>query len=396
MQQTGDHEPATDTTTRPRRVLGARPGSGPPETRNRLLAAGEPVDDEMRASTLAPQWGPLAGSAALIALSLLAVMVVWPSSGDGLVPRVATVDGLAGLVVGAFLVDRLLTFMPPTLWASHSPAEREAAVAVLRFGWGAVIAAVFVAVTGLQAVQALVGDAGDVSPELDRAFAVLAIAGGTVGLAGLSSALNPKPMTDQSLAKNPGKARVTDDEMPTMPPPHGFAYLFGATMLGVAVVVAALKASGDSTGVDLLGAEAGADATAALVIRFGLLLLAAGVVQQLVALVDRTLINAKMPVAEEARGLVLGGLAVVLGVLFAAGLDVYLLHNLGFFGTAPGVAGAGSAVDAALASATDAERIFDLFITGVVIAAGTKPLNDLSMRLRTAKRDGQQRMASAA
>ncbi len=389
------------------------PGRGGIEPRGRLFTSSAPTD-QARAEQLAPQFGPFLLMIVLVGASIAAVTVVWPSSGNGFTPRVATVDGLAGLVVGAFLVDRLLTFLPPTVsryrdglqlsrWMSfpgirmitgkqpatdrtdRTPEEREAAIAVLRIGWGAVLGAAFVGITGLRAVQALVGDAGNVSVEVDRAIAVLALAGGTVGLTSLSSALSAKSLTDTELKSQPKKARETADGKKTAPPTAALAYLVGLAILCASFGAAWFKASGDTAGVDLLGVDQAADATTALVIRFGLLLLAAGIVQQAVALIDRAFTSAGKPVAEEARGPLLGGVAVGLGVAAAAAMDIYLLHNLGFFG----VSGS-TTLDAGLAASTDLERVFDLFITGVVIAAGTKPLSDVATRMRKAKANGQQ------
>jgi len=73
---------------------------------------------------------------------------------------------------------------------------------------------------------------------------------------------------------------------------------------------------------------------------------------------------------------------VLLGVLFARGFDLYLLHNLGFFGAE----GQPSQKFAdALKGSSEGARLSDAFLTGVAIAAGTKPLHDLSSRLRKAK-----------
>ena len=68
---------------------------------------------------------------------------------------------------------------------------------------------------------------------------------------------------------------------------------------------------------------------------------------------------------------------MVLGVAAARIFDLYLLHNLGFFGT-------GTDLNAGITASTDAANWGDTFLTGVVIAAGTKPLHDLASRLKKA------------
>src|SRR5512133_3499106 len=80
--------------------------------------------------------------------------------GDGpFVPRVETIDALAGLAAGAFLVDRLLTFIPPLgTGANRSPKQRTADLDFLRIGYGAVVGALFVSLTDLRAVAALTGE----------------------------------------------------------------------------------------------------------------------------------------------------------------------------------------------------------------------------------------------
>lgn len=355
-----------------------------PTTLGGLLVEEELTPSE-RLTTLAPKRGPFLFAALLVAVSVAAAM--FTSTGDGFKPRIATVDGLAGLVVGAFLVDRLLTFLPPTIRKTRTPEEREAGVAVLRWGWGSVFGAGFVLATGLGGAQALAGDSAGVSVGVDRAIAVLAIAGGVVGITGLVSALNPKPLTDTNLKPTPEdpteRAGTTADGKRTVPPPRPAAYGAGLAMVALAFGLAVLVAGGDKDGVNLVGVEKDADATTALVVRFGIVLLAAGIVQQAVAWIDRGCISAGYPVAESARGPLLGGIAVALGTVAAWAMDLYLLHNLGFFGVT-------TDLNVGLAASESIERDFDLFVTGVVVAAGTKPINDLAARLRKAKDKGQQ------
>jgi hypothetical protein len=57
---------------------------------------------------------------------------------------------------------------------------------------------------------------------------------------------------------------------------------------------------------------------------------------------------------------------------------------IGFFGAAPGVP-----LNDALAGSSDASHWADAFLTGVAIAAGTKPLHDIASRLRKAKKKQQ-------
>ena len=78
---------------------------------------------------------PAAGlSIGLLAIAIGVTVVV--SGGDGFTPRVPTLDALAGLVVAAFAVDRLLTFIPPIL-ADAKPDQRARDIDALRWGWGA-------------------------------------------------------------------------------------------------------------------------------------------------------------------------------------------------------------------------------------------------------------------
>ena len=126
----------------------------------------------------------------------------------------------------------------------------------------------------------------------------------------------------------------------------------------------------------MLGPDKPADGTVALIVRFGLVLLAAAIVEQIAGFVGLAFGFAKSD-----KPLLLGGLAVVLGVAAARVFDLYLLHNIGFYGARPGVE-----LDASLAASSGLERWQDAFLTGVVIAAGTKPLHDVASRLRKAKR----------
>lgn len=110
----------------------------------------------------------------------------------------------------------------------------------------------------------------------------------------------------------------------------------------------------------------------ALVVRFGLIFLAAAIVEQAAEFVDRLLALAK-----NNKGVLLGGLSVLLGVIAARVFDLYLLHNIGFFGATPGVP-----LAEALAGSSGLERWGDALLTGLVIGAGAKPLHDVASRLR--------------
>ena len=300
---------------------------------------------------------------AMVAVSVVAALL--DAKGAGFAPRVDAIDALAGLTIGAFVVDRLLTFVPP-IGAAREVKQRTLDLTVLRVGYGALIGAAFVMVTNLQAVQALTGENADVGDGLDRVIAVLAIAGGVAGLARLWSAVNPQPDTDG--AEERGDDAATGDNLPRP--------TITARVVGLALVAGgalyALRAVGDARGVELLGPGAPADdGTIAIVLRFGLVLVAAAIVQQLVQAADRFVPKHNKPV-------VLGGLAVLLGVVAARAFDLYLMHNVGFFG----VTGEMRIDGKALASSTDLELWADTFLTGVVIAAGTKPLHDIAARLR--------------
>ena len=124
--------------------------------------------------------------------------------------------------------------------------------------------------------------------------------------------------------------------------------------------------------------------------RFGLILLAAGIVQQVVEYEDRGLISIGGALVDAgSKPVVLGALSVVLGVIAARVLDIYLLHNLGFFDVS-------TDLNSGLAASSGIERVADAFVTGIVIAAGAKPVADLSTRLRKVKKDGQKEKANAA
>jgi hypothetical protein len=306
----------------------------------------------------------------VIASVLFAALV---DLGDGFTPRIETIDALAGLAIGALIVDRLLTFVPP-LGAKPDPKQREIDLTVLRLGYGAVLAAAFVSLTDLRAVKALTAsDSIDLSAGVDRAIAVLALAGGVAGLARLLSAINPQPATDGN--KDPNNAEGEGGADDTIPPPSGTARIVGLIAVGVGAAVA-LFALGDKNGIDLLGPDKLADGTVALVVRFAPVLVAAAIIQELAEFGGRA-----AGVAKHNTPVVLGGIAVVLGVAAARIFDLYLLHNIGFFGTTQT-----TTLNQSLAASSDLELWGDAFLTGLAIAAGTKPLHDFASRLRKAKK----------
>jgi hypothetical protein len=329
----------------------------------------------------------LAGLVALgmTVVSLLLAGLIDPK-GDGFVPRVETLDQLAGLAVGAFIVDRLLTFVPPLI-AAENPKQRATDLKVLRLGWGAAVGAGFVLLTDLRAVKELTPDfSTTIGAGLDRGITVLAIAGGVAGLARLLAGINPPPATDATMSPD----RAVAEDADTIPAPAAKARVAGALLVGVGALIA-LFALGDTDGIDLSGVEVLTDGsepqmdgddenqgegTIAIVVRFAPLLLAAAIVEQLVEVVGRV-----FGFAKNNKPLYLGGLSVALGVVAAKAFDLYLLHNVGFFGAEPKVT-----LDSALAASSNLERWGDLFLTGVTIGAGTKALHDLSSRLRKAKR----------
>jgi hypothetical protein len=306
-------------------------------------------------------------SIALVLLSLLLAGLV--DLGDGFKPIVPTVDALAGLAVGAFIVDRLLTFVPP-LGAAKTPEQRATDLTLLRFGYGSVLGMCFVVLTDLRAVQVLSGENGTtISAGVDRAIAVLAIAGGVAGLARLLSGINPQPKTDATKDAD----EDVDKDAETIPPPGAAVRIFGLVALGLAALLALLVGD-DKTGVQLLGQETDADGVVTVVVRFGLVFLAAAIVEQLGEFAGRFVVLSK-----NKKPIILGGLAVVLGVVAARVFDLFVLHNIGFFGAEPG-----TPLNDTLAESSKLERWGDTFLTGLLIAAGTKPLHDLSSRLRKA------------
>jgi hypothetical protein len=321
------------------------------------------------------------------ALLLSVISVGWNVSDHDFVPRVSTLDGVAGLMVGAFLVDRLLTFVPP-FFARARADDREKDIAALRIGFGVLLASAFVFITNLRAVEALTGaGANGVSPVIDRLFAVLAIAGGVVGLAGLMASLNPQRKTqveeqgqpDDQVAKDPGQ----DAEL-TQRPPGNRARGISLGLLAIAVTIGTVWSLGDHSGIDLLGTEKTSGGTLDFVIRFGLVFVAAGVIQQAVKYIEQVLAACGVKIAKADRTVLLGGIAVVLGVIAARALDLYLMHNIGFFGATQS-----KSIGGALATSNDLQRAVDACVTGLVIAAGSKPVADLASRLKKVKEKGQ-------
>jgi len=317
-------------------------------------------------------------SAGLVAIAIVLTALV--TTGDGFAPRVATIDALAGLTIGAFCVDRLVTFIPA--WsAADDPAVRKVDLDTLRWGWGALLGAAFVAITGIGAVNALTGGSDVINAHVDRVIAMLAIAGGVTGLARFKNAVNPPKDTDGAKTDvTPPKGAdgadaavetAADGNGETQAPPSAGAYVIGFAALLAAAAIAAL-AHGDKHGIELLGPDKLADGTIALVVRFGPLVVAAVVVEQLI---ERSF-AASLDGPD--KKLLTASAAVVLGVIMARLLDLYLLHNVGFFDT-PGAAGG---LDKGLAASTSLERFTDVFITGLVIAAGTAPLHDIASALR--------------
>jgi hypothetical protein len=289
-------------------------------------------------------------------------------------PRVETIDALAGLSVGAFVVDRVLTFIPPAK-LRNDPLKRAADLRVLRFGYGAVVGAIFVGLTNLQVVHVLAPGAKSINEHADRAIAVLAIAGGVVGLARLLDGINPQPATKGTpKAGDPPEDAATEgaaDGVPVIDPPSAGARVIGFSGVAIAAALAlVVLAIGDENGVDLIEPQKAGDGTVALAVRFGLVILAAGIVVQVAEVLSRG-------TAKPDKPLLTGAISVVLGVAAARVLDLYLLHNLGFFGT-------GKDLNAGIKGSTDLALWGDTFVTGLVIAAGTKPLHDLSARLKTA------------
>lgn len=346
------------------------------------------------------------------AVSVGLVFAVAAGGNDGFGPRVPSIDALAGLTIGALFVDRLLTFVPPWV-AAEKPPQRQADLVLLRFGYGALLAALFVVVTGLGAVAPLTAGQTTVADGIDRAIAVLAIAGGVVGLAALLAGLNPPDETDASGAEEAeaeGAARAAGTDA-RVPPPDPQVRALGLVLVVVAALVA-LVLLGDAKGTELLGTDPDAEQTpsvpapgaelgdgaVALVVRFAPVILAAAIVEQLLERLILPLLNAtwtrklarrvgrgrrrrllQKMAKKHNKPVVAGAIAVVLGVIGARLMDVYLLHNVGFFDQVAG--------ELDLTGSTRAERWFDAFATGVVIAAGTKPLHDLGSRLRTATED---------
>jgi hypothetical protein len=316
----------------------------------------------------APAWE--LALALVIGSVLFAAFVHWSK---GFIPRVKTIDALAGLTIAALIVDRLLTFVPP-IKVRDKPAEREADLRVLRLGFGAAIGAALVSVTNLKAVSALTASPIAIDGRVDRGIAVLAIAGGVAGLASLLGAINPKPATDAESAKAADKEAPADQPKPDAPhfPPTRRARLLGVLAV-LAAAALALLAAGDKDGLDLLHPSTQADGSVLLVVRFGTILLAAAIVQQLV----EQFVSPRCRARDKA--VLTGAAAVVLGVLAGRVMDLFLLHSIGFFGAAQ------HSVDQALALAHWQERWLDAFLTGLVIAAGTKPLSDLASRFSKVK-----------
>lgn len=301
-------------------------------------------------------------------------------------PRVKALDAAAGLVIGAFFVDRLLTFIPPVV-VREPPNERLADLGILRIIWGLIVATFFVLLTNLQAAHTLVADTGPISQEADRVIAVLAIASGTVGLSKILTALNPKPPTNGKLSAdnkegteddieraNEKATTVTPDSPEIAPPPPRIR------AIGLACVAAALGLAWlighNSAGIELVGLDPDAPEPT-LIVRFGLIVLAAGIVEQLLEYLVK--FSPTGIFNKTNRPILSGAAAVILGVLAAGWLDLYLLHNVGFFG----VSSVESLNQGLLESSSEA-RWFDTFATGLVIGSGTAAVHDLGARLRPA------------
>ena len=329
-------------------------------------------------------------------------------AGDEFKPRVETLDALAGLAIGAFIVERLLTFAPPILahgarGNSETAAQREerikkrsADIAFLRVGYGTLFGGLFVMVTDLRAVKVLSpeGAPETVSAGLDRVIAALAIAGGVAGLASLLGGLNPQPKTDPdesgttpeetavASAESPQSGGTVADETAVVPPASDAAYILGIIAVAIAAAIALLGAN-DKTGLELIAPSEQADGTVGLIVRFGIVILFAGVIQQVV---ERTVYP--FVEAAEHRKIITGAVSLVLGVIAARLIDLFLLHDIGFFGV-----GAEDTINDGLAASSSTERWFDTLLTGVVIAAGTKPLHDLSAGI---KKRAEKKAASSA
>jgi len=277
---------------------------------------------------------------------------------------------IAGLVVAAFFVDRLTTFVPAWLADPKDVRKRANDIDGLRWGWGAAIGALFVVITGLKGVNALTGLSVDAAA--DRALTVLAIAGGVKGLASVKDALNP-PTAKAPVAEAP-VAEAPATEEPAVESPGLKVFLVGAASLAVAAILAwVLK--GDGNGLGLIAGE-NQNGTIALVLHFGPVLLAAVAIQQLV---EHTFAAG---LCGPGKKVVVGGVTVVLGVIAARMMDLHLLEALGFFGQG---APRDPSQPLRLAGSTG-EQVFDTWTTGLVIAAGTAPLHDLGEALRAAKK----------
>jgi hypothetical protein len=315
--------------------------------------------------------GPTAVGLTIVSVVVGLALATLLDRGTGFTPRVESIDALAGLVIAAFVVDRLLTFVPP-IGAAKAPAQRAADLVSLRFGYGAIIGGLFVMLTDLRAVKALTDEnTVTLNADLDRAITVLVVAGGSVGLAKLVNALNAKPKTDGGAKEE----TVVNGVLQVVPPPSPLARAVGVIAV-VAAALIALIAFGNHDGIDLLGPGDGEGATD-FVVRFGVVLLAAALVEQAAEFMARA-----FPMRKSDKPLYIGGLSVVLGVIAALVFKLYLLHNVGFFDT-------GADLKIALGKSTDAELWGDAFLTGLVIAAGTAQIHDLASRLRKAKETQQ-------
>jgi hypothetical protein len=231
-----------------------------------------------------------------------------------------------------------------------------------------------------------------VSAGIDRAIATLAIAGGVVGLARLLSGLNPQPESEDPDAAEPADAAAaTPDATEVLPTPTRHAYIVGLVCVGLAGLLA-IAGTSITSPLELLGSDPNAtvdvagQGAPAVIVRFGIVILLAGIVEQIV---ERAV--SPWVLAKENKALVTGAAAVILGVAAALVVHVYLLHNVGFFGVK-----ADTTLKDAITKAPDVHLWFDTFATGLIIAAGTKPLHDLSSRLRKAKAKPKAKVKGAA
>jgi hypothetical protein len=94
--------------------------------------------------------------------------------------------------------------------------------------------------------------------------------------------------------------------------------------------------------------------------------------------------------SQGARAVLMWATASILAMLVCASLGVFLLRSV----EAPTPAKAAAAAASVPSKAKDPNRLLDIFVTGLVVGAGTKPLHDLITQIQTSSGTSKAKAAS--